>query len=180
MTELFISIDDRLTLHSPKLQRVFNYWQRLATAGILPSRRQISPLELPPDTLANILLLDIEDGRRRRYRWRLIGTHVTEALGRDATGQYWDELYSAAVLPEMQKSVDWIIEHGRPLRSSGLARFAGKDHMLFESVEMPLSSDGSTVDMILMAADYTVTVSDLTEDAVFDILIAKQFWRLSG
>ncbi len=59
----------------------------------MPARRDIDPVEVPT-LLPHLQLIEIVAGGR--FRYRLIGTALAEAFGRDYTGQYPDELFDAA------------------------------------------------------------------------------------
>jgi len=52
----------------------------------MPSRRDVDPLAIPGYLLAHLELIDVFHHPELRFRWRLIGTHVTTAVGRDQRG----------------------------------------------------------------------------------------------
>jgi hypothetical protein len=58
----------------------------------MPCKRDIDPIELPPKILPNLQLIEVID-RGVRFRYRLIGTALAEAYGRDFSGRYPDELF---------------------------------------------------------------------------------------
>ena len=90
-------------------------------------------------------------GPGRRYRWRLVGTHITTVLGRDATGQYWDELYNAEELQNLRLRADWVLEHRLPLRATGQVNAMGRVYEAVETLHLPLSANGDEINMILGA-----------------------------
>jgi hypothetical protein len=85
-----IDADLQFTREIPKLGA--EVWNSLRADGSLPTRGDIDPTKLPGSVLPHILLIDIEEGDASRFRWRLIGTHITNVLGRDSTGRYLDEV----------------------------------------------------------------------------------------
>jgi len=120
----------------------------------MPGRNDIDPLNLPPHLLPHLELVDVSREPEIRLRWRLIGTHLTAATGRDATGKFFDEFYPGNDLVTLSAPFIWIVENLKPLRWIGTSGFAGKDWLSFESALYPLSSDGTTVDMIMGAVHY--------------------------
>jgi hypothetical protein len=133
----------------PRLEQAYEYWRRKAAGRKLPRRRDIDPVEIPK-LLADVMLVDVEDGR---YRYRLIGTENTQAHGIKATGRYLDEVlpgreYRNHVLALYDESV----QKKRALYSECLflspERLAPERHtkVLF----MPLSEDGETVNMVFV------------------------------
>lgn len=151
-----LSIDPALEVVSPVAALALAEWDRLRGGRTMPAPSDVDPLALPRRLLPYILLLDIEHQPALRFRWRLIGTHITGVVDRDRTGRYWDEIYDRRTFAVLSTGPLWVLEHKRPLRVLGNAHYAGKDHIRSESVDMPLSNDGVTVHRIL-----TVTVYDL-------------------
>ena len=100
----------------------------------MPSRGDLDPLGLPPRLLPHLELVDVIHEPNLRLRWRLIGTHLTAAVERDATGQFFDECYSDNDLTTISAPFEWIVENMTPLHWTGTSGFAGKDWMNFESV----------------------------------------------
>ncbi len=116
----------------------------------MPSRAQIDPIEIPK-LLPHVMLVEIADGGR--YRYRLIGTENERAQGINATGCYLDEVLKG---PEYKTHVlgiyDAVARERRPIYSE----------MLFMSPEigaierhtkvlfMPLSDDDEVVNLVLV------------------------------
>ena len=83
-----------------RLQEAFEYWRGKAAGRPMPCRADIDPTEIPR-LLPHVMLVDVLDGGR--YRYRLIGTENASAHGFEATGRYLDEVlpgseYKAHVL----------------------------------------------------------------------------------
>jgi hypothetical protein len=79
------------------LQRLYRYWSSLRGTRSAPSRAQIDPVDIPRDILPDLLLTEVlrPDGGRR-YRFRLVGSRVTELAGRDPSRQFLDEALPTA------------------------------------------------------------------------------------
>ncbi|WP_282606640.1 PAS domain-containing protein [Pelagibius sp. Alg239-R121] len=150
-----LKYDPDLSFAHPLLKEAYELWQRLSGARDLPSRRDLDPIQIPRPMLPHIQLLDIEAGPPARYHWRLIGTHITNALGRDSTGKYWDELYDESSLRSMSKGIAWIQTNRRPIRCFGQSDFAKKHFQSFEAIEMPLSDNLGNVGTVWIVAVYS-------------------------
>lgn len=68
----------------PELRALYNYWRNRHDGGAIPKRAAIDPLELGPQLLPYVMLVELFDGGTR-FRFRLVGTDV--AFGVDPTGQ---------------------------------------------------------------------------------------------
>lgn len=149
-------LDPELRIQHPIPALALAEWNRMRGDRAMPSPADVDPLALPRRLLPHLLLLDVEHDPVPRFRWRLIGTHTTAALGRDSTGRYWDELYDDRRLAILARGPLWVLRHCRPVRVLGNATYADKDHIRSENVELPLSYDGTTVHRILIATVYSV------------------------
>lgn len=101
-------------------------------------------------------------------RWRLIRTHITGATGRDNSGVHFDEAYAGALRDDVIGVYNSrVLELRRPVRHLGCPTFAGKDFASYESVHLPLSSDGATIDMILIGFVFERTTARRDPFAAF-------------
>lgn len=143
-----VELDPDLRLGDARLGRLVDWWREgCARLGHLPGRQHFDPAAWP-GLLSHIYLIDVLEAGRR-YRWRLLGTAVTEMAGRDVTGRFMDELYDPGIYADSTRSYDAVIATRQPLRSFGTLAFAGRDYSGFESVEVPLAADGHCVDVVL-------------------------------
>ncbi len=117
--------DETLAFEHPELVRMLTYWNAKRGARLLPARRDLDPLELQ-EHLGWIILVDVI-GMPARFQYRLIGIEITQRIGRDATGRLLDELYPAEHYEGVVAPFRWIIEHRRPLRTTGRLWFAHRD-----------------------------------------------------
>lgn len=113
----------------------------------MPSRQDFDPVELR-DHLGSLILIDVAHAPLR-LRYRLIGTQITTLMRRDNTGRYYDEIYQPELLEAIYDSFRWIIDHRAPLRSHGEAFYPDKNFYSYETLNLPLSEDGDTVNMVL-------------------------------
>jgi len=134
----------------PKICQLHEYWQRIHPApGNLPGRQHFDPLQIHT-LLPNIWLIDVVRPHMR-FRYRLVGTRITEALG-DTTGRWLDEVHpdfhpgspthQNYVSVAEQGELDW--RRGRPVLMAYSERCAEVERIL-----LPLASDGAAVDVIV-------------------------------
>ena len=142
----WVRMDPDLACEDPALLDMLTYWEQRKAGRLFPARRDIDPLELRQH-LGNIVLIDVEHDPFR-LRYRLLGTRITTTMGRDSTGKYYDEIYPAPLLEEIYRSFRWILEHRAPLRTFGEAFYEDKSFYDYETLNLPLSSDGETIDLI--------------------------------
>lgn len=147
-------LDPDLNIRHSVLQEALKTWNELRGERPMPSPADIDPLKLPPQVLPHVSLLDIDYGSERRFRWRLIGTYLTNVLGRDSTGLYWDQIYDAQAMKELGKGPKWVIEHKRPVRNLGSAHYVNKSYLRTERLDMPLSIDGTRVDRLFICTAF--------------------------
>lgn len=79
-----------IQLWHPKVRALFEYWRSIHPGpGKLPGRAAFEPLAIV-SLLPHIMLIDVV-GQPPRFRYRLIGTRMVDALAGDFTGQWLDE-----------------------------------------------------------------------------------------
>lgn len=134
----------------PKLQRIYRYWQNIHPPGKLPGRQHLDPLHIP-DLLPGLWLLDVQQ-EPFRLRYRLVGTRISEAIGREVTGLWLDEAH-----PHLVNDEAYFGRYRRIAETKALSRRRGKpkawttdEYREVENLALPLATDGETVDMILM------------------------------
>ncbi len=137
-------------LWHPKLHRIIAYWKDLHAGDRLPGRRDIDPSAIR-DLLPGIWMLDVQR-TPFRLRYRLVGTRMVEAIGREPTGQWVDEVHphSASTEAFMVRYLR-VVESRVPSRRRGTARlWSHNDYREIENVVLPLAADGVRVDTLLI------------------------------
>jgi len=150
------NLDPDLNCSSPLLTDLLRLWHDARGDRTMPARKDMDPLRLGPALLPHIMLIDVEHEPQPRFRWRLIGTHITTVLDRDMTGRYWDEIYQGKDLATLRLRADWVLQHRAPLRALGHATSHGQDFENLEALHLPLSDDDTTINMIFAASVYTL------------------------
>lgn len=143
-------VPDNFSADSP-VGSIRDFWKSLQMEEALPHRRDIGMDRLRP-WLGWVSLID-GDLASRRFRWRLIGSKITALLGRDATGQWFDDLYDGEVLEGYRHFFSLSLERRSPVFLAGDVEFLDKKHILFDSVHLPLVDTGPGPDLILLCAD---------------------------
>ena len=144
------------SLQSIILQDFLAIWRAKLDGRQMPCRKDFDLLELAPVMWPHVLLIDVLPGDMDRFRYRLIGSHIVDALARNVTGQIIDEIQSSTDYDMFVEGFRWSVKHQKSMQSNGSAIFVNKDWIAYESLILPLSEDGSTVNMLLVPAVFTV------------------------
>ncbi len=142
LTDIFSQIAD------DGLRRLYLYWNRKRGDRRFPARRDIDPLDFVY-ILGWVTLVDVTYDPLR-FRFRLYGSELAHRLGLDATGMTLDEHPQRDFANFLQQEWQRVVENGEPSYSR-YERAVGDQKREFESLRLPLSSDGVTVDMLLAA-----------------------------
>jgi hypothetical protein len=132
-----------------ELREVKDYWDAKRGARAMPRRADIDPHELRRH-LPFLWLVDVLPGAQD-FRFRLIGTGITEQLGRDSTGKTLREVYTPtgpAVLKWALAICTNAVRLQRPVVGYGTLRPLDKEFVAFQSLHLPLSEDGERVGML--------------------------------
>jgi hypothetical protein len=148
-----------LTCCSPAIRRFWDYWNRCRGDRPMPGRQDIDPLDIPADLLPGILLTEVLQ-QPPWLRYRLVGTAQVALRGRDPTGQPVAGNYMGAHLglPDEDVMLNYriVIEKRIPVYTYNPVIGATPDGSSMRqqpmransSLLMPLSTDGSRVDMV--------------------------------
>ena len=129
------------------LLRLYGYWAGKCGTRKLPSRKDIDPLEFTY-ALSRVSLVDVEEGARR-FHYRLVSTSLTQRLGYEMTRRYVEDIPDAEVRSYVEALYAHVVDLRAPLyeRSN---RFFSNRIWNHEALVLPLSSDGSTIDMLMV------------------------------
>lgn len=133
---------------SGDVRAVFDHWTALKRGRAMPPRADIDPLDLAP-YLPGIMLVDVVDDSRR-YVYRLVGTREVAMRGNDPTGRAVAEGYFAPTADAAIASFQDVVDRRAPRFEN--RRFIAADGRVGdeECVILPLSNDGSRVNMLLV------------------------------
>ena len=137
-----------IPIWDPGLARLFAYWEKKRGTRAFPARADIDPLDFAY-LLGNIILVDIRY-EPLRFRIRLFGSNLADRLNYDMTGRDLDEHpsaeFRATIAQEWQKTVE-----SRQITHTMIDRWMDERRVRYESLRLPLSSDGRIIDMLLVA-----------------------------
>lgn len=146
--------DFTLDFRSDALRQLHKYWVSKLDGRPMPRRADIEPTEIPR-LLQHVVLVDVVP-EPLRFHFRLIGTHITQAVDRDCTGRFFQEVYDGQIFHKMVRLYSAAVLAKKPVRHMNTAIHAGKDYRHYESLHMPLSEDGETVNMIFGGLEFFV------------------------
>lgn len=139
-------------LTSGRLASLCSYWRRRRGERALPLRSDIDPVDIPA-LLADVILLDVETAPQR-FRFRLVGTRMSELFGRDPTGRYLDEPWSRGEAASLLEPLREAVEGARPLAVFGTMAWDNGARVDLEWLFLPLGNARGEVSMILAGADF--------------------------
>jgi hypothetical protein len=141
-----MSFDDHLD--NPLLREIYAYWRSKRDGRAMPARRQIDPGEMPR-LLPHLLISEaIEAGRR--FRYRLSGTAVAQALRQDVTGRCIEEVSVGAYRDYLTELHERVWRDGTALFAANRLPCGARTQYRFtRRLLLPLADDGATVNQIL-------------------------------
>ncbi|WP_176758546.1 PAS domain-containing protein [Limimonas halophila] len=133
-----------------RLSEFYRYWHaRRCGTGEWPRRRDLDPADIPA-LLPNLMLVEVHG---ERYRYRLVGTAVTDALGMDPTGRFMDDLPAGTpftglmtrIHDAVRQAEGPVCAHSRHVTPYGTLRSCGR-------VLCPLADEDGGLAMIATCA----------------------------
>lgn len=137
---------------SQRCLHLLAYWRSKRGERDVPRRDTLDPVLEIPSLLAHLILVDVED--QDRYRFRLIGSQVVERAGRNATGRLIDgTLYDDDTLREALRCYGRAVEQRQPIM---MHDFATREFTRPRSTTLvaPLADANGTVVQLIGAIDY--------------------------
>ena len=143
-------------IESEILLELYDFWEKNCGTSKLMAAADIDPSKIT-NCLPYIIILDVV-GDPRRFRFRLAGTAVDGMNGQYRTGKYLDEIDLGSVTAKTIAMMHDVVDRREPSFFHG--EFVGGDTrtLEYERVAMPLSSDGRTVDSILVGLQYVLKI----------------------
>jgi hypothetical protein len=133
----------------PMVRRLYGYWHELRPGpGLLPGRQHFDPVDVS-DLWPDLWMVDRDRGTGQ-FRYRLVGTGIVRAMGRDVTGWPLDEAhrneeaypaYAHCLARLAVGEASWLRGH--------LWRPADPEIDEGEVLLLPMARDGRSVDMAL-------------------------------
>jgi hypothetical protein len=134
----------------PNFVQAYRWWLRHVGRGLLPSRSDFDPVD-NRSLLRWIVLFDVvRDERGIDFRYRLWGSEITTLVGRDYTGRLHGDVVSPKAREFGRRCFLWMMEHKLCQLARQRVPFENRDFLDYERLGLPLSSDGSQVDQIML------------------------------
>jgi len=151
MDEHLDALERRLT--SKRLRQLLRDWASWRQGREFPSRADVSPEKIKY-LLGGIVLLDVTYDPLL-FRYRLMGSALAARRGHDLTGKLLDDNPDPELRQGLIKLNSSVVETRRPqtseYRIAGLA--TGRSYN-YDALNLPLSSDGKQINMILSGSAY--------------------------
>jgi hypothetical protein len=139
-------------IRHPRLRQLYDYWDAKRGARSMPSRADLDPVEFR-FVVGDVVMADVIEGDPPRFRIRLHGTNLSERTNFDLTGKMLDEMPAAEFRDLVRQSFTRVATAKEPLHAKR-DRILDNRRRDFETVILPLSSDGEQVDRILCGLFY--------------------------
>ncbi len=130
------------------VRALHGYWQAKRGARAMPSRADIDPTELK-QFLPHLILIDVV-ADPRRYIYRLVGTHEVDMRGMDPTGKAVKDAFYAESADHTLVFLDHVARTRAPALYRGTYQPSSTRTQTEDTIFLPLSNDGETVNMILV------------------------------
>lgn len=140
--------DFAAAIENDRLRRLYLYWDEKRRDRRFPARRDLDPLDFPY-ALGKIMLIDVSYDPLK-FRFRLYGTELADRMGIDVTGLALDQHPMPEFRDFLERGWRGVIEASRPMHVF-FDRYVDERQRRFESLRLPLSSDGTTIDMLMVA-----------------------------
>lgn len=147
-----MSDPDFLATCHDRIKSVYRYWDGKRTGRLMPRRADLDPLEIPK-LLPDMGLVDVVPDERR-YVYRLIGTNEALMRGRDPTGQAVKDAYFGTSVDSVYLNYDAVVRTRAPVLDRDPSRTSDFRYITHETIFLPLSEDGETVNMVLFLTVY--------------------------
>jgi hypothetical protein len=144
----------------PKLRQLYEYWDGKRAGRDMPSRADLDPIDMR-FVIGNVILVDVIDGEPPGFRIRLHGTNLSERVRFDLTGKMLDEMPLAEFRELTRQSFTKVATTKQPLHARRDRVLDGR-RRFYETIILPLSSDGERVDRILCGLFYDYLDTEAT------------------
>lgn len=133
------------------LRRMYEYWLAKARGRPLPDRSDLNPAEIPA-ILPHLSIVEAV-GDRPRYRYRLLGTTIVEALGVNPTNLFVDDIPDDDDSAFLTTLLSEVCAKAQPLYAASAFK-ADEYGMSTERLLLPFSLDGGRAAQIVMAQTF--------------------------
>jgi hypothetical protein len=144
--------DASLSFEALNLADAAALWREKADGHTPPERSDFNARTLKA-FLPNVIIADrIDEGSKLRYRFRLMGTAISELLG-EHTGKFVDEAVISPFRERWFGVLETANKAGAPLRIFGRLEYRQQNYIAMEMVVAPLGRRIAHADAILVIAN---------------------------
>lgn len=123
-------------------------WKSKKSDAILPSWSDLGFTAFPNKMIPFLSLTDVTFNPLR-FRYRFIGTAITNIEGKDYTGSYFDEITPSSYAQSIIESNEPVVSSKAPVIYRATI-IQGNDKIdIASGIRLPLSNDGSRIDNVL-------------------------------
>jgi hypothetical protein len=140
---------DASVTDNPRHQALLDWWQARRGDRPAPPRSALDPVELRRH-MGALVLIECLPGLVD-FRYRLIGTNITAAYGRDSTGRTVADLYAedATYRDFLLTTYRTVASRCLTARGFGDLRTVGREYRRFDTYLLPLARDDGSIGWIL-------------------------------
>lgn len=139
---------DFLDRCSVRVASFYRHWDAKRQGRRMPSRADLDPLEMK-EWLPGIILVDVAHNPRR-LTYRLVGSRSVALRQSDVTGRTVEEGYHGSTLSDVLENYRLVIDEQVPVYDHGGTNSRSGLIQDSETLMLPLSSDGVTVDKVIV------------------------------
>lgn len=154
-----------LPLDDPRfaeLRDVVDYWEALCGSRFAPARSEIEPEPLK-HLLDRLMVVEVQQGSPRDYRFRLVGSRLYELYGGELTGRTLDEVRPSSFARLLQRDYAEAVSRRSPTLWLLAAQRSERPFAL-GCLVLPLSSDSRSVDRLLCVVSEGPGIYSLLQD----------------
>lgn len=162
----------RPSIVDPGMAGLYDLWDRLRRRlGRLPLRQEIGPLDLPPEALPTMMILEREP--TGRFRCRLAGTMMREIYKFEAKGWYLDEIVQAGPAAVRLGIYERVLGEERAAFCRLRLAIPGREFIATDRIYVPALGNASDRPTVLVSAQRFLYASDVVSepdaDGVYDL-----------
>ena len=137
------NVDFALQFEDKRLSNLKDLWDRKRGDRALPARVDFDPVDLR-EHIGSLFLVDVMDGGDD-FQYRLIGSMIVDAVGRDVTGKMVSDVFEEPIL----RLYRHLMQHPTPVRAYGNVEWRERCYLAHECIVLPLSDDGRIVNKFI-------------------------------
>jgi hypothetical protein len=132
----------------PRLRQLYELWLSKRAGRRFPPRADFDPVDLR-FILGSLILVDVVAGTPPDFRIRLHGSNLVSRHGYELTGKMLDELPLSEQRDRARQTFNAVVATGELVHGHRDQLF-NEVRRRYETIVLPLSSDGANIDMLLV------------------------------